>query len=125
MKKLISSILSLLVLAMVLNACYYDEVVVFQGLPTNVSFKNDVMPILSQNCSNTGCHDAVPAHAPSLVQDKAYNALINGGFINTNEPDKSNLYTTMLTGGMPPSGPLGTNDLKIILGWITDGAKNN
>jgi hypothetical protein len=125
MKKLLGSLISLIALAVILNACYYDEVVVFKGLPTNVSFKNDVLPILSKNCSNTGCHDAVPAHAPSLVNDKAYNALINGQYINTNEPEKSNLYTTMLTGGMPPAGPLGTNDLKIILGWITEGAVNN
>ena len=125
MKKLLGYIIASLLLVTILNACYYDEVVVFVGLPTNVSLKNDVVPIFNSNCTSAGCHDAVPAYAPSLVQDKAYNALVNGNFINTNQPDKSLLYTTMLSGGMPPSGPLGTNDLKIILGWITEGAKNN
>jgi hypothetical protein len=125
MKKLLGYTTATLLLATILNACYYDEVVVFVGLPTNVSFKNDVVPIFNSNCTASGCHDAVPARAPSLVQDKAYNALMNGNFINTNAPDKSLLYTAMQTGGMPPSGPLGTNDLKIILGWITEGAKNN
>lgn len=113
-----------LALAM-LNGCYYDEVVTFQGLPQNVSLKNDVAPILTKNCAVTGCHDAVPAHSPSLVQSKAYNALLNGNYVNTVEPEKSKLYREIVTGGMPPSGALGINDQKIILGWISDGAKNN
>lgn len=125
MKNKISVITSIILALVMLNGCYYDEVVTFQGLPQNVSLKNDVAPILTKNCSATGCHDAVPAHAPSLVQEKVYNALVNGNYVNTVEPEKSKLYQEIVTGGMPPSGALGINDQKIILGWITDGAKNN
>lgn len=125
MKNFITSLIGLLLMASILNACYYDEEVVFQGLPTNVSLKNDVVPIFQTNCSITGCHDAAGSHSPSLVPENVYNSLINGSYVNTIEPEKSKIYQEITVGGMPPSGKLGTNDLKIILGWITDGAKNN
>ena len=125
MKRSAIFIAAVLALAGIVNACYYDEVIVFQGLPTNVSFKNDVAPILSSNCTITGCHDAVSAHSPSLVQENAYSALINGNYVNTIDPEKSKIYMEISAGGMPPSGPLSTNNQKIILGWIAEGAKNN
>lgn len=125
MKKISISIICVAIIGLVLNGCYYDEVVVFQGLPTNVSLKNDVVPIFTQHCSTTGCHDATPAHAPSLVPEKVHTSLVNGGYVNTIEPEKSIIYQEITVGGMPPSGHLGSNDLKIILGWITEGAKNN
>jgi hypothetical protein len=125
MKKIIAYSAFLLVLISVLAGCYYDEVVVFEGLPQNVSLKNDVQPIFTQNCTTTGCHDQVPAHNPSLVTDNAYNGLINGQYINTVLPSESQLYLQVSSGNMPPSGALTSNELKIILAWITEGAKNN
>ena len=125
MKKSILGLAGFIIIVLILNACYYDEAVVFQGLPTNVSLKNDVSPILQKNCTTTGCHDANPAHEPSMVTENLYNSLVNGGYVNTIEPEKSKIYQAINGGGMPPSGALKSNDLKIILGWITDGAKNN
>jgi hypothetical protein len=108
------------------SSCYYDEVVVFEGLPKNVSLKNDVLPILNQDCSITNCHDALSTHEPSLVPANAYTALISGGYVNTVEPEKSSIYIAITVGGMPEGRtPLSTNETKIILGWIADGAKNN
>lgn len=124
MKTIMKTIFSFLVFAITLSACYYDEVAGFEGLPTNVSFKNDVDPIFIKNCVTSGCHDAIPAHSPSLVTEKSYNALLQGQYININEPEKSNLYVE-LNSGMPPAGPLSVNEMKIILAWITEGAKNN
>ena len=125
MKRFTIAIISICALLLVLNACYYDEEIVFQGVPTNVSLKNDVIPILQANCSITGCHDAAGSHSPNLTAEKVYGELINGNYVNVIEPEKSKIYVEINGGGMPPSGKLGTNDLKIILGWITDGAKNN
>ena len=117
---------SLFVLGLILmNGCYYDEIATFEGLPTNVSFKNDVMPIFDQNCNNTGCHDAIESHPPSLVYDNAYDALVLGNFINVLDPEKSKVYQVISTGEMPPSGALDANDQKILLGWIAEGAKEN
>ena len=108
-----------------LNACYYDKVATIQGIPTNVSLKNDVQPIFDRDCNMSGCHDAKPSHHPSLIKENAYNDLISGGYVNTTDPANSLLYKRINGGGMPPGVPLSDNDKKIILGWITDGAKNN
>lgn len=108
-----------------ISGCYYDEELIFEGLPSNISFKNDVTPILTLNCTTTGCHDAVPAHAPSLVSEKAINDLTIGGYINTLDPESSIIYQEIKSGNMPPSGAISINDQKIILAWITEGAKDN
>lgn len=124
MKKLLVYSISLLMFTGILSGCFYDEVAVFEGLPENVSLKNDVMPIFNNNCNSSGCHDAQGSHSPSLVGANAYTSLSEGQFVNTVEPGKSKLYTE-LNAGMPPSGPLTVNEKKIILAWITEGAKNN
>lgn len=123
MKKILYVAICALLFASFLSGCFYDEEAVFVGLPTNVSLKNDVIPIFNANCNTSGCH-ADGSHSPSLEVEQAYSELVSGQFINTTEPEKSKLYIE-LNSGMPPSGPLSTNDMKIILGWITDGAKNN
>lgn len=124
MKKLNYFIAFSVLLTGLVSGCYYDETAVFQGLPQNVSFKNDVMPIFDSSCNSSGCHDAEGSHSPILVADQAYDALLSGQYINTVEPEKSGLYVA-LQSGMPPSGPLSDNEMKIILGWITEGAKDN
>ena len=115
----------LVILTSILAGCFYDEVAVFQGLPKNVSLKNDVQPIFNQNCNTAGCHDQSGTHEPSLVAENVYDALIFGKYVNTLEPDKSRIYLQIVNGTMPPSGALSPNDQKIILAWITEGAKNN
>ncbi len=124
MKTIIKAIFCFIGLSLMVTGCYYDDIAGFEGLPTNVSFKNDVDPIFSKNCVTSGCHDAIPSHDPSLVSENSYNSLIEGQYVNTTEPEKSTLYVA-LNSGMPPSGPLSVNDMKIILAWITEGAKNN
>ena len=109
-----------------LNACYYDEVASFEGLPTNVSLKNDVQPIFNRDCNMSGCHDGIPSHAPSLTPENAYSDLTSGGYVNTQDPVNSVLYLSVNGGGMPAGrAPLSVNDLKLIEAWITEGAKNN
>jgi hypothetical protein len=126
MKKNLTYLVVVLLLATCLNACYYDEVATFEGLPTNVSLKNDVQPIFDRDCSMSGCHDAIPSHDPSLVQEKAYQDLTSGGYVNTADPANSVLYLSVNGGGMPAGRPpLSENDKKLILAWITEGAKNN
>jgi hypothetical protein len=126
MKKNLVFLVVVLLIATCLNACYYDEVVTFEGVPTNVSLKNDVQPIFDRDCNMSGCHDATPSHNPSLVKEKAYQALTSGGYVNTTDPANSSLYLSVNGGGMPAGrAPLSENDKKLILGWITDGARNN
>jgi len=126
MKKNLVYLVVALLIATCLNACYYDEVATFEGLPTNVSLKNDVQPIFNRDCNLSGCHDAIPSHHPSLTPENAYKDLTSGGFVNTVDPPNSILYLSVTGGGMPAGrAPLSENDTKIILGWITEGAKNN
>ena len=126
MKRILHYIVFMGALTILLNSCYYDEVAVFEGLPKNASLKNDLQPIFDRDCNLSGCHDDKSTHEPSLVSANTYNALLTGGFVNTLDPEKSELYIAITEGGMPEGrGALSTNEKKIILGWITDGAKNN
>lgn len=126
MKKKLIYLVVVLLLATCLNACYYDEVASFEGLPTNVSLKNDVQPIFDRDCNMSGCHDGIPSHDPSLTPEKAYEDLTSGGYVNTTDPANSVLYLSVNGGGMPAGrAPLSENDKKLILAWITEGAKNN
>jgi len=93
--------------------------------PQDVSFSGDLQPIFEGSCSASGCHDAVPAHKPSLTAENAYTAILAGGYINTQVPANSILYGEVKSGNMPPSGPLKPSDVQKILDWIRNGAKNN
>jgi hypothetical protein len=128
MKKNLTYLVVALLLTSGLTGCYYDEVATFDGLPTNVSLKNDVQPIFNRECALPGCHVSPipPGHNPDLASGNSHEALTTGGFINTLDPENSVLYLSITVGGMPAGrAPLNENDKKIILGWITEGAKNN
>ena len=73
----------------------------------------------------SGCHDAVPAHKPSLVPDKAYTSLMSGGYVNTAVPNQSTIYVVLQTGAMPPTGALNVKEQQLVLDWIRNGAPNN
>src|SRR6187551_2175787 len=103
MKKTLIYLVIALLFATGLNACYYDQVASFDGLPTNVSLKNDVQPIFNRDCNMSGCHvtPIPPGHNPDLSPENAYQALTSGGYINTTDPVKSVLYLSVNGGGMP------------------------
>lgn len=116
----------IMMVAWLVAGCYYDEVMgADDELPANVSFNRDVMDIFNKSCNMSGCHDADPPHAPSLVAANAYNSLMQGGFVNTTVPQESTLYAVLVEGNMPPSGALSSREMKIILAWINEGAQNN
>jgi hypothetical protein len=120
---------SVAVLAVVLiTGCYRDVISPGadpNGPPQFVSFSGDLAPLLSKNCALSGCHDAVPAHKPVLTADKAFNSIINGGYINTLVPNQSGIYQIVKGGVMPPTGPLKQSDVQKILDWVRNGAPNN
>ncbi len=93
-----------------------------------VSFSKDIIPIMNQKCAISGCH-ASGGHTPDLTAAKAFNSLMNGGFINLTDPKNSKLYLR-LTGGITPAMPLigssnPSNINSLVLTWITQKAKNN
>lgn len=97
-------------------------------ITTDVFFAKDIVPIFSDKCSNSGCHNT-NGHVPDLTPDKAYNSLINGSFIDKGTPANSSLYlwlTGKNTPAMPVGGPSNPSNInQLVLAWIKQGAKNN
>jgi uncharacterized membrane protein len=86
------------------------------------SFKDDVMPILTNNCGN--CHAGKKKKGG--VDLSSYDAVMKS--IKVNEPDKSRLIKSVIGQGaklMPPKTGLGDEQVKILKAWITAGAKND
>jgi hypothetical protein len=111
-----------------LSGCYKDVISPGQdpdAPPQQVSFSGDLLPIFTANCATSGCHDAVPAHKPSLTAENAYKAITSGGYINTLVPTSSLIYSEVKSGSMPPTGALKATDIQKILDWIRNEAPNN
>lgn len=109
------------------SGCKYDEIVPeVVDLPMGVSFSGDVLPIFNDGCSISGCHSS-GAVTPDLSANNAYNALINGGYVNLNSPEQSKLYQWVNGEGSVPMPISGTDPyiVAIILKWIEEGALNN
>ena len=125
-KLIILSVVTLMITAA--TGCYKDIISPGQdpnGPPQAVSFSGDVLPIFVSNCATSGCHDGVPAHKPSLTAEKAFSALVDGGYVNTVVPHSSTIYTEIKSGSMPPGGALKSSDTQKVLDWIRNGAPNN
>lgn len=87
--------------------------------PENVSYSEDVQAIFNDKCID--CHIGGPS--PELSPDASYGALINGGYINTNNPPESELIKTLYTS--PHDARAIEAEKLTILVWIEEGAKNN
>ena len=96
-------------------------------ITTTVSFSKDIQPILTDNCAKSGCHNG--SINPNLSSGLAYSSLINGNFVNTANPENSEVYL-WLTGKRSATMPLGaannpSNINNLMLAWIKQGASNN
>jgi len=111
-----------------LASCEYEklEPMDLGDLPTDVSLQDSLIPVFDISCNTSGCHNAggIP---PDLTAPNAYNAIVFGGYVDTAFPEQSILYQRMIdeVKPMPPAGLLPTHDLKLVLGWITEGAPDN
>jgi hypothetical protein len=124
MKKtlVILSLLTALALT-ALQSCQYEWIEFEETeIPDVVSLSNDLIPIFEASCNTNVCHGG--SADPDLRPDKAFNALISGGYVDTSNPEQSSLYTCLLAGGsMEQYAEPG--DAELILAWIEQGAKNN
>jgi hypothetical protein len=128
MKYKILTLIGIGLLVITFSSCYKDIISPGQdpsAPPQLVSFSGDLKPLFLTNCATSGCHDAVPGHKPSLTPENAYNAIVNGGYINTIIPMNSIIYGEVKSGAMPPTGALKVSDVQKILDWIRNGAPNN
>ncbi|MFC2116493.1 hypothetical protein ACFLTU_08450 [Bacteroidota bacterium] len=113
---LFSGIISLI---MVFSAC---EKVVFpppdNSFPDNISYSNTIQPIWDSKC--VSCHGG--SKAPDLRPNDSHGALTGGGYINTSDPAESDLMLKLY--GSHDSRAT-QSEKTLILGWITQGAKDN
>jgi hypothetical protein len=101
-----------------------------EELPKVVSFKNDIQPILQENCSTSGCHSGSdPAGDFNLEASMAYAQLLEAGsgYVDTINPKYSVVYSSLLSTSnpMPPSGHLDKCSIDLIEKWMLQKAKNN
>lgn len=112
-----------------LSGCYKDKTVIFdtgEEITRTVSFAQDIIPIFNSSCNGSGCHNAGGV-APNLSSANAYLSLTAGTYLNTSDPQNSELYQWMTgkrSAPMPLSGP--NKDYNaLVLAWIKQGAQNN
>lgn len=94
--------------------------------PDSVYFINDIMPIISSNCTMSGCHD-VTSHADGVVLTNYSNIM---RYVRAGNAAESKLYKVIIkTDGdrmpPPPMPPLTSAQKTLIQKWINQGAKNN
>lgn len=84
------------------------------------SYADTIQPIFNKKC--IGCHGG--GIAPDLTASNSYDALINGGYVETDtaKADQSLIYTKLLSGTHDGRA---SNTEALILVWIRQGAKNN
>lgn len=105
----------------------YVELPLVDPLAADVSFKDDILPILVPNCES--CHQ-IGKVFPELIlsAEKSYNQLlfdgINAPYVDTIAPKESMLYIRIKY-DMPQFGLLSQKKIGMILNWIEQGAKNN
>ncbi|HLG41443.1 MAG TPA: c-type cytochrome domain-containing protein [Chitinophagaceae bacterium] len=94
--------------------------------PDTVYFVNEIMPIISSNCTMSGCHDNI-THAEDINLTTYSNIM---RYVVPGNASSSKLYKVIIkTDGdrmpPPPMAPLTTEQKSKIQKWINQGAKNN
>jgi len=142
MKRSMAYVAMALVLVLVIvNACRH-EIPIIDGVtgnvgggtplpasncsPDTVYFINDILPIISSNCTMSGCHDNI-THADG-VNLTSYSNILR--YVSKGNAGNSKLYKVVTKTNddrMPPApmAPLSQVQKDKIAKWINQGAKNN
>jgi hypothetical protein len=92
--------------------------------PDTVYFKQMILPLIVSNCAMSGCHDAISKKDGVILTD--YTNIMRE--VKVSNPASSDLYKSLIATGedrMPPAGSLPADQIKRVLTWINQGAKNN
>lgn len=129
MKKLLAilAVISATYMVTLLQSCdygYLKPVVI--SIPDTVSFTDNILPIFTDNCALSGCHET-GGIAPDLTPKNAYSDLWLYGFVDTTDVQSSILYSRLASTSdpMPPTGNLGNDKIQLVLAWIEQGARDN
>lgn len=92
-----------------------------------VSFKDDIQPILAERCAVPGCHAAPGVAGLNLSQYDTFKQGGNGGAAFDAGNGKGSLVVRRIDGGgMPPiPPPLNADQVQLFVDWIDAGAENN
>ena len=93
------------------NDCTDDESVEVPSVP-EVSYANEIRPIIDTNCQISNCHGS----NPNLVSFETYADV---------KANASGIKTRTGNGSMPPSGPLPNQEIELIANWVDQGAPEN
>jgi hypothetical protein len=118
-KKLFLKALPVLAIVILTSVTSCEKVTLKPVDVGQVSFSEDLIPIFTKNCA--GCHsDAIN---PDLRAENAYKSLTEGGYINTEDPENSELLTKLNSGSHQARAT--EVEKEKIKAWIEQGAKND
>lgn len=120
MKKTLLFILGVVFVS--ISACEYNYIEPVEvELPDEpVSFAQQIDPIFQDKC--VACHATTK---PVLTEGDSYDNLINGNYIDTENPESSDLYVKVNEGHPNANSALNATELALLLKWIEEGAENN
>ena len=93
---------------------------VHETVDVEVSFKQNILPILTSRCALAGCH---VADGPDGLDFRTYESFIAGGedgpvFI-PGHAEESEVVEEIVSGNMPPKGPpLSDTEIQLFIDWI-------
>ncbi len=124
-------IVFILVLVVTMASCKHDPLV-FEGpvpLPegsAEISFQDEILPLLLSNCAMSGCHDALTREEGIQLTD--YSNVLK--IVKANNPGDSELYEVITESDQdkrmppPPRNPLNQAQIEMVRNWINEGARN-
>ena len=121
---IVIALVSALVVAGFIPGCYYDneeelyELWYAQNVcdTLNVSYSQDIKPIIDGQCATTGCHIAGGTGNGIFDNYNGVKAKVDNG---------SMMQRVVVSRDMPPSTPLSDCNVQKFEAWINAGAPNN
>jgi hypothetical protein len=108
----------------VFYSCKHDPI-----LPEHqVSFNDEIYPIISSSCWHSGCHNDTMQPEGQIMM--TYDQIVNVDYVVPGKPHSSKIYESVIGAGeefMPkdPYPPLNNRQIRLLYIWIAQGAKNN
>lgn len=104
--------------------CQHDPII---PPAPQISFAEQIAPILISNCATTGCHDGSSSGDEDLPPLRNYEEIRKHVKPGNARDSKIYKYITAIDGedAMPPDRPLTEEQIQLIFLWISQGAKNN
>jgi hypothetical protein len=114
-------------LVVVLSGCKYSFIVPVEVIDPDdpdapqISYAAEIQPIFDSKC--TYCHDG--SRNPNLTSGNSYSSLSSGGYINTDNPEESKIYTQTDPTAGGSHMKVSAAESALLLAWIKQGAKDN